>query len=196
MDSEASSLNHVLKLLRTLPRSRASALRAVDTVVGLARGRFTFRRARRAGRVYAGGPVGVDARGDVALGSGVIFFGGMIATDLVCHSGATVSIGAGSQLNYGVLIEARRSVRIGDRCKIGAMVCIADTSRGSTAPVTIGDGVWIAHGAVIEPGATIGDGSVVSAGSVVTGAIPPGSLAVGNPARVVPLETMARAASY
>jgi maltose O-acetyltransferase len=32
---------------------------------------------------------------------------------------------------------------------------------------------------------TIGDGSVVSAGSVVTKSLPPGSVAVGNPARIV-----------
>jgi len=35
------------------------------------------------------------------------------------------------------------------------------------------------------PGSTIGDGSVIGANSLVSGAIPPNSLAVGSPAKVI-----------
>ena len=54
-----------------------------------------------------------------------------------------------------------------------------------THPVTIGDNVWIAAGALVLPGVTIGEGSVIGAGSVVTRDVPPYSLAVGNPCRVI-----------
>ncbi len=52
-------------------------------------------------------------------------------------------------------------------------------------PVRIGDEVWIGGGAILLPGVTIGKGSVVGAGAVVTKDIPPYSVAVGNPARVL-----------
>lgn len=54
-----------------------------------------------------------------------------------------------------------------------------------THPVTIGDNVWIAASALVLPGVTIGEGSVIGAGSVVTRDVPPYSLAVGNPCRVI-----------
>lgn len=52
-------------------------------------------------------------------------------------------------------------------------------------PVTIGDNCWFASNVVITGGVTIGDGCVIGAGSVVTRDIPPNSLAVGNPCRVI-----------
>ncbi|PSW16865.1 acetyltransferase [Photobacterium sanctipauli] len=51
--------------------------------------------------------------------------------------------------------------------------------------VLIGHDVWIGHGAIILPGVTIGNGSIVGAGSVVTKDVPPWSIVVGNPARVL-----------
>lgn len=53
------------------------------------------------------------------------------------------------------------------------------------APVTIEDDVWLGQGVCVLPGVTIGAGSVVGANAVVTTDIPPGSVAVGVPARVV-----------
>ncbi len=52
-------------------------------------------------------------------------------------------------------------------------------------PVTIGPNCWIASNVVITGGVTIGEGCVIGAGSVVTRDIPPNSLAVGNPCKVV-----------
>ena len=54
-----------------------------------------------------------------------------------------------------------------------------------TAPVTIGNHVWIGGGAIIMPGVTIGDNVVIGAGSVVTKDIPDNTIAYGNPCRVV-----------
>lgn len=56
------------------------------------------------------------------------------------------------------------------------------TSKGD---IVIGDEVWIGTGVIILSGVSIGDGAVIGAGAVVTQSIPPGAIAVGNPARVV-----------
>jgi len=53
------------------------------------------------------------------------------------------------------------------------------------APVRIGHRVFIGARAVILPGVTIGDDAVVGAGSVVTRDVPAGTVAAGNPARVL-----------
>lgn len=57
--------------------------------------------------------------------------------------------------------------------------------RTQTAPVIIGDRVWIGGGVIIMPGVTIGDNVVIGAGSVVTKDIPSNVIAYGNPCRVV-----------
>ncbi len=54
-----------------------------------------------------------------------------------------------------------------------------------TAAIVVEDDCWIAANAVITAGVTIGKHSVVAAGAVVTKNIPPFSVAVGNPARVI-----------
>ncbi|QNM05356.1 sugar O-acetyltransferase [Qiania dongpingensis] len=54
-----------------------------------------------------------------------------------------------------------------------------------TAPVVIGDNVWIGGGAIILPGVTIGGNVVIGAGSVVTKDIPSDKIACGNPCRVI-----------
>lgn len=49
--------------------------------------------------------------------------------------------------------------------------------------VTIGNDVWIGHGAVVMPGVTIGDGAVVGANAVVTRDVAAYQIVTGVPAR-------------
>lgn len=52
-------------------------------------------------------------------------------------------------------------------------------------PISIGNDVYIGHGAMIMPGVTIGDGAVVAAMAVVTKNVPPYAIVGGNPARII-----------
>jgi len=56
---------------------------------------------------------------------------------------------------------------------------------GFAKPITIGNDVWIGGNCVILPGVTIGDGCTIGAGSVVIKSIPPHSVAVGSPCKVI-----------
>ena len=166
------------------------ARRLMKRAVGVSRAQLVLRRCTLGHLVHVGDNVHCTAEGDVTIGDRVLFFGGMLPSELRCHAGARLSIGEGSKFNYGFSIEAHQSVQIGRRCMIASLVRISDSDRGRTAPVVIGDDVWIAHGAIIAPGVELGAGSVVSAGSVVTTSVPAGHLALGNPARVLRLEAL------
>lgn len=96
-------------------------------------------------------------------------------------------------------ITAYSTVIVEDDVMFATNVFISDGSHGiSTAevpykfqpierilPVRVGRGSWIGQNVVIMPGVTIGELCVVGANSVVTQSIPPQSIAVGSPARVV-----------
>jgi acetyltransferase-like isoleucine patch superfamily enzyme len=110
-------------------------------------------------------------------------------------------IGDRTHLGHGVTISVGLSVRIGNDCLIAGGCFIADNDghpidpyrriRGESIteeeikPVIIEDNVWIGNRSVILKGVTIGEGSVVAANSLVTRSIPPYSIAMGVPAKVV-----------
>ncbi len=112
-------------------------------------------------------------------------------------AGATISIGADSFLNRGVLLGARERITIGRGVIIADRCIIYDTDwhplpgasaeEIPTAPVTIEDGAWLGAGCIVLKGVTIGAGTVVGAGAVVTRDLPAHCIAAGNPARVIRL---------
>jgi len=106
----------------------------------------------------------------------------------------------------GTVVCAASRVTIGARCLIGADCMIFDTDfhnhavgggdepyrryarpdwSAISAPVVIGDDVFLGTRSIVAKGVTIGSGSIIAAGSVVTKDIPPNSIAGGVPAVVV-----------
>lgn len=56
---------------------------------------------------------------------------------------------------------------------------------GTKGPVVIGSDVWLCRDSHILSGVTIGDGAIIGAHTVVSKDVPPYSVVVGNPQRVV-----------
>ena len=102
-----------------------------------------------------------------------------------------VTLGSNSFLNRGCLLSAYGGISIGNNTAIGYRVQLItethDRENGHdhirTLPVSIGNGVWIASGAIILPGITVGDGAIIAAGAVVTCDVMPGARVGGVPAR-------------
>ncbi len=114
--------------------------------------------------------------------------------------GARLVVGADCGLS-GAVICAAESVTLGRECLLGADVLVADNdfhplaperrrfendpARIGSAPVRIGDNVFIGTRAIVLKGVTIGSNSVIAAGSVVVSDVPPDCIAGGVPARVL-----------
>jgi acetyltransferase-like isoleucine patch superfamily enzyme len=116
---------------------------------------------------------------------------------IVWLNGEFIELGDDVGFNYGVYVNGFGGLTVGDRTMFGPYSMIHTANHESDpskplqeqghikAPVTIGKEVWIAMGVMILPGVTIGDGVIVGAGSVVTKDLPPWTLAVGNPCKVI-----------
>ena len=94
--------------------------------------------------------------------------------------------------NYGCRISCQNAITIGKKVAIGDEAVIRDYDgheiegqKDASAPVTIGDHVWIGERATILKGVTIGDGAVVACNAVVTKDVPPNCLVAGVPAKVI-----------
>jgi serine acetyltransferase len=144
----------------------------------------------------------ITGKGQIHLGDGVYIHGRFSVSFAARFSDRpTLTIGANTGFGNNVSIVVAKSVSVGRNCLISSGTLIADSGGHPTdpllrlaglpplpeevRPVVIEDNVWIATGSVILPGVTVGEGSVITAGSVVRRSVPPYSIVMGNPAKVV-----------
>lgn len=125
----------------------------------------------------------LDKRAKVSLGKETVSRFGLFLR----AEGGALSVGDKCFFNTHVSITCLEKITIGDRCQIANNVVIVDQDHDyregwgkyRTAPVTIGNDVWIGANAVILKGSIIGDGAVIAAGSVVRGEVKAHSLYLG-----------------
>lgn len=111
---------------------------------------------------------------------------------------AFIKIGRRTFVGESVVIRGQGGVTIGEAVLFGPNAQVlavnhnfGDTSRAvmdqgiSGKGIVIEDGAWISAGAIILDGVRVGRGAVVGANAVVTRDVPPHTVAVGVPARVV-----------
>lgn len=106
-----------------------------------------------------------------------------------------ISIGSYCLLCPGVRVSSATGITIGDSCMMASSVYLTDADWhgiydrtdyiGKTAPITVGNNVWLGDSSIICKGVTIGNNSIIGAGSVVTRDIPANTVAAGNPAKPV-----------
>ena len=108
--------------------------------------------------------------------------------DVILKEGASIGIGS---IVIGPVTIGENSTS-GQNCFIsGQSHTFQDVSKAflrqgeEIKQVVIGKNVWVGSNAVILLGVKIGDNSVIGAGSTVVEDVPPYSVAVGNPARIV-----------
>jgi acetyltransferase-like isoleucine patch superfamily enzyme len=156
------------------------------------------------GRIRIGDRVGigrnVTLRANTENDPGITLGPGVNINDAVIINAnrGFVTLGERSWLGPFCFVCGNGGVTIGRNVLIAAHTTINTVSHGITRcdipindqpvltdPVVIEDDCWIGLNAVILQGVTLGHGSIVGAGAVVTKSIPPWSIAVGVPARVV-----------
>ena len=108
---------------------------------------------------------------------------------------AVLELNGGSFISIGTTIDCYRHIIIGRDCCISDFVRIKDSDshsiiengikKNNTAPVVIGNHVWICKNAIILKGVTVADGAVIAAGAVVTKDVPENCIVAGNPATVI-----------
>ena len=115
--------------------------------------------------------------GDVTLGARASVW----PTAVLRGDTAPITVGADSNVQDGTIVH----VDAGVPCTIGARVAIGH--RAIVHGATIEDDCLVAMGAILLNHVRVGAGSIVGAGALCTEGmvIPPGSLVVGLPGRIV-----------
>ncbi len=152
-------------------------------------------------------PVYIRGRKYIDLGKGLTT-GTNLRIDafpnFIGNSNQVLKIGDDVEINDYVHIAAVLNIEIGSHVLIASKVFITDHNHGNytgneqshpmerprdrklvAKPVKIEDNVWIGEYVTILPGVTVGRGSIIGTSSVVTRDIPPYTIAVGIPAKVI-----------
>lgn len=131
-----------------------------------------------------------------------------ITAPFFCDYGMNIFIGENTEINHNCIFLDCNTITLGKNCLVAPLVQFyaayhpvkaaerLQTASGSgaddmifcktqSAPIIVGDNVWIGGGSIILPGVTIGNNVTIGAGSVVTKSIPNNMLAFGNPCKVV-----------
>ena len=114
----------------------------------------------------------------------------------LCDYGEFIILGDRCFVNYGCKFVDGGTIRFGNDVLVGPG-CTFVTVNHAIEPVrrlegvmqckgiTVGNNVWFGAEVTVCPGVTVGDNCVIGAGSMVVKDIPEGSIAVGNPCRVI-----------
>lgn len=110
---------------------------------------------------------------------------------LCCSDHGTIEIGRDVSINRNSIIVSKEKIVIGNNTSIGPNVCIYDHDHDydkfgfkksvfKTAPVIIGENVWIGANVTILRGSRIGNNSIIGANSLIKGEVPESTIAISK----------------
>lgn len=132
-------------------------------------------------------------KGNVILSkSGLSFIGSCYIMPPFFYEFGRVEINNGVYVNAGCVFLDTEQITIGKNTLIGPHVTLTTVTHPVepalrhkdliSAPIVIGENVWVGAGVVVLPGVTIGNNSVIAANSVVTSDVPDNVMFAGCPA--------------
>ena len=105
-----------------------------------------------------------------------------------------ITFGSNVVVGKNCLLGAMATIKIGDYVRMSKGVTVETATldiRGvlpykhKASPIVIGDGVWLGTDCIVLGGVNIGENSVIGAGVVVARDVPPNSVVVNQPARII-----------
>jgi len=138
--------------------------------------------------------------GTISIGEYTSIQEGWVLADLeptMTGDGPKIRIGSYCSIQHDFQCNARLSVEIQDYVLMAPRVFITDSDHVvgvehttlcrefKSAPVIIEHDCWVGVNAVIVKGVRVGHHSIVGANTVVTRSVPPHSVVVGSPGRVL-----------
>jgi len=139
----------------------------------------------------------------IEIGDEVLVHDGAMFSVVEHHNGRDheprLRIGSKTNIGHGIWLSCVGEIEIGEEVLMGHNILIADSYHEyhdpdmaiMHQPMAIPKGVRVGSGCIIGPhvailaGVTVGERSFVAANAVLTQSVPPNSVVVGNPARVI-----------
>lgn len=134
----------------------------------------------------------------IEIGDRVLLERGVDINVIGSYRDCTITIGSQTYIGPYTCISGPGSISIGENCLIAGQSglyasnhCHGDRQRAirdqgiTTRGICIEDDCWLGTGVKVLDGVTVGRGSVIGAGAIVNRDIPPYSIAVGVPAKVI-----------
>lgn len=147
----------------------------------------------------------ISGHADIIIGDNVSFFGKWGVSSARVFDKPRLVLGNNVNIGHDVAFSVNKEILIEDGVNIASGTRVRDNDghprntemRAADAPtpqdevkaVRICRNAWLGGGCYVMKGVTIGEGAIIGAGSVVVTDIPPWSIAMGNPARVVVKDT-------
>jgi acetyltransferase-like isoleucine patch superfamily enzyme len=121
--------------------------------------------------------------------------------DGICRPGPSIVIGDDCFIGSGCEFNIDSGLTIGNHSLIASGTRFVDHNHGTdsaaltakqkctSAPIVVGQNVWIGANCVVLAGVEIGEGAVVAAGAIVTKSVVSNSIVAGVPARLIKYRT-------